>query len=337
MGRIAPPGCRLPRAAERCVRSRGRGRQRVRAIRDIPPAMSSQPNAIALASVLLTACGAATPRPNAPVADRIIALPGARAVSFDALADAIAGARIVYVGEHHDRESDHRVELAVIEALYARDPSLALGLEMVQHPYQEALDAFVAGEIDEATLLERIDWSERWGFDFALYRPMLVFAREHHLPIVALNAPTELSRAIVHDGLDGLDDVQRAALPELDLTNAAHRAMIDDALREHPGLDAARLDRFYAAQVVWDETMADRAARFMAREDAPAHMVVLAGTMHVQAGLGIPSRAARRGARPYVIVMPVAEGELDDALRADPPVADFVWVTPDPPPEDAHE
>jgi hypothetical protein len=60
-------------------------------------------------------------------------------------------------------------------------------------------------------------------------------------------------------------------------------------------------------------------------------MVVLAGTMHVRAGLGIPSRAARRGATPYAIVMPVAESELDGALHASPRVADFVWVTPDPP------
>lgn len=287
--------------------------------------------AITLASALLAACGAPASRTLAPSPERIVALPGARAASFDALADALLDARVVYVGEHHDRADDHHVELAVFEALYARDPSLALGLEMVQHPYQQELDRYVAGEIDEATLLERIDWRERWGFDFAFYRPLLTFAREHHLPIIALNAPVELSRAVVHDGIDGLDPVQRAALPELDLTNAVHRAMIEDALREHPGLDAARLDRFYAAQVVWDETMADRTARFMARDDAPARMLVLAGTMHVRGGLGIPSRAARRGARPYAIVMPVAQSELDDALHADPPPADFLWVTRDPP------
>ncbi len=284
---------------------------------------------LAVSIVLLGACGGSAPQPSVPEGRRIIALPSGRNVSFGAFADALEAAKVVYVGEHHDREADHHAQLAVLESLYARDPSLALGLEMVQHPFQAALDAFVAGDIDEDTLLSRIDWRERWGFGWPLYRPMFWFAREHHLPIVALNAPVELSRAVVRQGLDALDPAQRAALPELDLTNTAHRAMVEDALHDHPGLDATQLDRFYAAQVVWDETMADRAARFLARRGAPDRMLVLAGTMHVRAGLGIPSRAARRGAAPYVIVMPVAESELDEALRESPPVADFLWVTPD--------
>ena len=281
------------------------------------------------AASLAIACGAA-PRPLAsPERPRIVSVREGRDVAYDELAEALLGARAIYVGEQHDREADHRAQLAVLEAITARDPSVAVGLEMVPYTRQSALDDFVGGAIDEGTLLERIEWDERWGFDFSLYRPLFEHARAHRIPIVGLNAPRELTRQIAQGGLESLDDAQRAALPEMDFSNAAHRAMVEAALAGHPGMTPERLEHFYAAQVLWDETMADTAARFLAREGAPSRIVVLAGARHVQGGLGIPERAARRGLAPFVIVMPVRASELDESLRAEPPLADFLWVTPD--------
>lgn len=296
-------------------------------IRDIPDPMSRS-SSIALLATIAASCGPAA-APAAPARARIVEVDGARDVSFEDLVDALLEARAIYVGEQHDREADHRVQLSILEAIATRDPSVALGLEMVQHPRQAELDAFVEGTIDEAALLERLDWRRSWGFDFALYRPLFEHARAHRMPIVALNAPRELTRAIAQGGLGSLDEAQRASLPELDLSNAEHRAMVEESLAGHPGMTPERLDHFYAAQVLWDETMADTAARFLAADGAPARIVVIAGARHVQSGLGIPQRAARRGLSPFVIVMPVRASELDEALAADPPLADYLFVTPD--------
>jgi uncharacterized iron-regulated protein len=285
------------------------------------------PRSLTLLLALVTLACAKPSVASVPRA-RILALPSGEALSFDELTERLLEARVVYVGEHHDREADHAAQRAIVEALHRRDPSLAIGLEMVQRPQQAALDAYVDGVIDEATLLERIAWTERWGFDFALYRSIFALAAEHRLPMIALNAPSELTRAVARGGLDALSADQRAMLPaELDLTSAPHRRMVEDALRDHPGMSEAMLDRFYAAQVVWDETMAEQVAAFLER--SPARMVVLAGMMHVSAGLGIPDRAARRGAAPHAIVLPIMESELDEALRAEPPLADFLWVVPE--------
>lgn len=290
------------------------------------------PARLALPLLWITACGAPAPA-RTPEPPRIFATVDGRAVSFEALLDALMDARVIYVGEHHDRAADHRAQAAILEGLHARDASLALGVEMVQQPHQGALDAFVAGGLDERGLLEGLEWERRWGVDFALYRPLFVHARRYRVPLVALNAPTELTRAIARAGLDALDPQQRASLPELDLEDETHRAMIGAVLRQHPGLDDAGFERYYAAQVVWDETMADGVARTLSERtssgrEAPARMLVLAGAMHVRP-VAIPERAARRGARPYAIVLPVRQSELDEARRADPPIADFLWMTPD--------
>ncbi len=283
----------------------------------------------ALVAILaLGACaGAAEPEPL-----RIVDLRTGREAGFDRMVTDLAGARVVYVGEEHDRPEHHELQASIVRALHAHDPSLAVGMEMFQRPFQAALDAFVAGRIDEAELLRRTEWEERWGFGFEMYRPILEHARAHGLAVVALNAPKELTRAVARRGLGGLDDEERQALPEIDEGDARHRDMVRAALEGHPGLDDELLGRFVAAQLVWDETMAEAVAETLARDGAPARMVVLAGRMHVLEGRGVPRRAARRGAEPFRIVLPVS---ADDELAAwrgpeDERPADWLVVFPAP-------
>ena len=295
---------------------------------------------IALSAAALLGCGAAqasavreTPveaRSDAPIDVASLEMPPIVRVSDGApialgtLAAELASARVIYVGERHDQALDHRVQLEVIRlVMSAGDQPVALGLEMVQRPYQDVLSAYAAGTIDEEALLTGTEWRERWRLDFALYRPLFALARERGSAIVALNAPREWTRAVGRGGLESLDAETRAQLPELDLTSEAHRTMVMGALEGHPGMDAAMLERMYTAQVIWDETMADSVARTLAATTEPTRMVVLAGAMHVQHGLGIPARAARRGAGPHRIVCPITGDELGTD------VADYGWIVED--------
>jgi uncharacterized iron-regulated protein len=285
-----------------------------------PARLSSTISLVFLA--FLTACGGAAPRAETPTPtrdpllgtfldaeDRVVPLPEVLA--------RLEAARVVYLGETHDDPANHALQAALVEALYARDPSLGLGLEMVQRPFQPVLDEYVAGSLDETQLLSRLGWDERWGYDFAFYRPFFDLARAHRLPLRALNARSELTRRIGREGLDALTPEERAELPETDTTDAEHRAMVMAMLGDHPGLDDTKRERFYAAQLVWDETMAEEVARTLAAPDAPRHFVVLAGTGHVARGLGIPKRAARRGATPFIVVLPAdaCDSPADADLR----------------------
>jgi hypothetical protein len=57
-------------------------------------------------------------------------------------------------------------------------------------------------------------------------------------------------------------------------------------------------------------------------------MIVFAGRVHVKRGLGIPDRAARRGAVPYAVVLPVTDKELKAELKLarEERSGDFFWV-----------
>ncbi|MFO0712198.1 MAG: ChaN family lipoprotein [Sandaracinus sp.] len=273
---------------------------------------------------LLGGCGA-TMTPTERVARReLVRCSDGSPTNQGEFAAALEAARVVYVGESHDQEAHHLVEREVIATLLERDPSLAVGLEMVQRPYQAPLDAYVAGTIDEAAMLSGVEWAERWRLDFGLYRPIFELARAHHVPLVALNARRELTRAIARGGEASLDPSLRAELPaDMVRDDTEHAAFVRSLFGEHHAeMDPAMLERMLLAQLVWDETMGLTVAETMQREGAPHRMVVLAGRAHVERGLGIPRRAERRGVGPHVIVLPVSaeeRGELEGAC-------DFAWI-----------
>jgi uncharacterized iron-regulated protein len=251
-------------------------------------------------------------------------------IGLDAFFAALRTRQVVYVGERHDKPADHGVQYAILRQLHRDEASLAIGMEMFQVPFQEPLDRWSEGAIDETVLRAETQYDKRWGFDFSMYRPILEYARNRGLEVVALNAPRELVYAVAKDGVDELGPSMASRLPELDLEDEAHRALFDAEfdVGEHSIADSGATERYYQAQVVWDETMGSRVAATLDREDGPAKMVVFAGRVHVKRGLGIPARAAKRGAEPFVVVMPVTEAELKEELRLPPEArsADFFWA-----------
>lgn len=275
--------------------------------------------------------GATTPedivRAQTPPHSLIDASTG-ESVDMEAFRAALRTKAVVYVGERHDRPGDHGAQYTVLRSLYRDESSLAIGMEMFQVPFQEPLDRWSAGEIDETVLRRDTEYDERWGYDFSLYRPILEFARSRNLRVVALNAPRELAHAVAMSGVEGLDPELAASLPELDLDDAEHRGLFDQAFDagDHGGADM--VDRYYQAQVLWDETMGSRVAETLQGPDGPAMMIVFAGRVHVQRGLGIPDRAAKRGATPYIVVLPVTPSELKAELKkpASERAADFFWA-----------
>lgn len=246
----------------------------------------------------------------------------------EALYDRLLPARVIYVAENHDNPHDHAVQLQVIDGLHRRDPSLAIGMEMFKRPFQKWVNDFVSGKIDEAAMLEKTQWSERWGFDYALYKPILDYARAHQIPILALNERDEVTRQVSRQGLASLDPVDRDGIPDLDLTHAAHRARIKEAFDAHGAHGHGKLDfeNFYTAQVIWDETMAYEVASELGKPNAPRRIVVIAGGGHLRHPDAVPGRAEKRGAAPYQIVVPEIMREATPLPTLLEDAGHFLWL-----------
>lgn len=217
----------------------------------------------------------------------------AETVGFERLITELSGKRVVFVGESHDRYEHHLNQLEIICRLYRRDPSLVIGMEFFQQPFQGALDNYTSGHLGVPEMLRRTEYYTRWRFDFRLYEPILRFAQENNIPLVALNVPAELIGRITRSGIAGLDEAARAQLPDIDRSDSDYRRRLEAVFDQHPGSEDAPFEHFLEAQLTWDEGMAESAARYL-KENPGRTMVALAGSGHVAHRSGIPRRLARR-------------------------------------------
>jgi uncharacterized iron-regulated protein len=236
-----------------------------------------------------------------------------KTISFGEMVDRLIDADLICLGETHDSNLCHRVQLQIIEALYARDGRLGVGMEMFQRPYQKEIDRYFRGETDEEDFLKATEYHQRWGFDWSLYRPIVEFCRRNNLPLAALNAPKELTKRVSKVGYAALTDDEKKQLGEVDFQTKDHRDYWYERLPKMHGLKnptPEQKEHGYEVMTVWDDYMAASAAQFQ-QERTIRRMVVLAGSGHIERGFGIPMRAARRTGGKVATVRIEVGGDLD--------------------------
>ncbi len=236
----------------------------------------------------------------APKSTDKIVMPEARVVDLsalfdmDKLLDQVTDKQLVYVSESHDRYDHHLTQLAVLKAMYEKHPDVVLAMEQFFQPYQGALDRYISKEIDEVAFLNESEYFDRWRFDYRLYRPLLRFAYENGIPVIALNIEKEITRKVASGGIESLTDEESAKIPqEIDRDSEQYSKQLKEIFELHPHSDKRNFDFFVEAQLIWDEGMAERAAKHF-RANPEGHMVLVAGTGHLAYRTGIPNRLERR-------------------------------------------
>lgn len=241
----------------------------------------------------------------------------------------LEAAPVVYLGEIHDNETDHDSELTILTELYRRNRDLTLGFEMFQRPFQLYLTQYLLDEISESDLRDLTEYDDRWRFDWEFYAPLLRFAKVHHLPIVALNTPAEITNIVATEGLDNLDKKYYRYIPDrenLDFSNQDYLDDIKASFLAHIdgdyGNQAVQLENFTAAQILWDETMAEAIADY-SRVNSGQQFIAFVGQAHIYNNYGIPDRVARR--IPEIKPLQITVFLSSDQPQEDIELADFIW------------
>lgn len=272
--------------------------------------------------------------------NEIVHLATGRTFTEAELVDYLSRFNVIYIGEAHDSVNDHAAQLKILKGLYDKFPGqIALGMEMLRLPYQEAATKWSSGELSEKDFLR--EWTKSWG-QYEYYKEILGFVREKKIPLVALNR--EKSKKPMgelpagHAPVEKKAEEAKPAPPsepevEIDENDPYYEAYIDSFFAGHGEMGPDVKRTFLLGQLKWDETMADSAARFL-KANPGKKIVILAGGNHVRYGFGIPRRVFRRVPEPYAIVEPVIvqypEEKKDRLMDVDPPslplrTADFIW------------
>ncbi len=235
---------------------------------------------------------------------------------------ALASARFAFIGEKHDNQDHHQIELRLINHRLANQAGSAVVFEMLDDAQRPALDTLAADDsLDQ--MQRKLAWPAK-GWDFAVYGPLFQ-ASSKGGRLVAGNIGKKLIGEVYSKGESALAAEPRfSTVPAVTGQTRAH--FLDRIYQAHCAM-APRdtLGPMVAIQLAKDASMASAMA-----DNAPA--LLIAGGEHVRVDTGVPSHLQVRNAqasRVVIQLVEVTQGETSAKRTVDASgPADFYWFTP---------
>lgn len=230
---------------------------------------------------------------------------------------------VVFFGEYHNQSEIHQYELELLEAMYkAKGAKLALSMEMFEADNQSKLNNFLADTLSEENFLAA---SRPWPNYRTDYAPLVNFAKEKKMPVIAANVPRFLAAHVAKNNAstEGVEAQYQQWLPKH--TYAPEGAYKEKfyAQMSSPAapmkMPPQRLAAVYAAQCLKDDKMAESIAAFA---DAHQNMQILHinGCFHSDAHLGTAQKL--EALRPELKVAVITP--LERKQKGEKPAGDFV-------------
>lgn len=251
---------------------------------------------------------------------------------------------IIYVGEEHYNKYHIEAAVRILEQLISDGIQPTIGMEMFGWDGQTALNDYLSKDQPvKSVFLEQVRWKQNWGGVFEDYEPLVMFARDRHLSIRAMNPPKPLIRRVAKLGLEQARQEPEWAywgMQQEDIVDdPAYRTRIVDQLRRcHGGGTDEDYRTMYEASMVRDEGMAKTlVARLgeLHRDITGSRSMILSytGGGHIQYNLPVPARVIRRSSghvKQTTIYLTSFDadrrGDIQELLRDH--VADYIWLTP---------
>lgn len=258
---------------------------------------------------------------------------------FETMLAELAKSDVVFVGEQHDDRNTHRLEVAVLEGLMRRRGQLTVSLEMFERDAQQVLSDYLTGSVSEEEFLNQ---SRPWPRYASDYRPIVELARAHGWPVIAANVPRRLANQVSKEGLETLEKLSSSdrsyVAGSIECPSDDYRKRFVATISSHPMPGAEKMsaadndamhERFYQAQCIKDETMAEA----IAGASGPGHPLIVHynGAFHSDYTLGTAARVKRRLKNGRVAVVSMIPVDDLDTLRKPPKeerkIADFLVYT----------
>ncbi len=224
------------------------------------------------------------------------------------------GTDLVVFGELHGDPVGAAYQLALLKKLDRGVRPLAIAMEFFEADVQYALDAYLAGEMDEETFVKETKRNAAYA---KTHGPLVEWAKANGAPVLAANAPRKIVSGYRKSDLDydayreSLAEEERAWLPDA-------TTVVEDAYWERfAALMGEKMAKpFFKSQSLWDDAMAESMAKF--RDAHPNHRILfVVGGFHVTGGLGTITKYLQRRPNDKVSAL-VMSTSRDGSLAWDP-------------------
>ncbi len=247
-------------------------------------------------------------------------------VKYQKMINAAKEADVVFFGEQHNNPIAHWLELEVTKDLYhARNGEMIEGAEMFERDNQLILDEYLKGEITRSYFEQEARLWPNYKTD---YKPLVEFAKKHHIPFIATNVPRRYANIVYKHGFAALDTLSAEAksymaplpIPYSD-TVKCYKDML--AMMKQMGHNNPHLPK---AQALKDATMAYSIAKYAGNGKLFLHFEGAYHSDHHQ-GIIWYLNQYKPGLK-IVTISTVEQKDIDTLNKQYLNLADFIVVVP---------
>ncbi len=163
--------------------------------------------------------------------------------------------KYIFFGEYHNNPISHWLQFELTKELHAvHKKKLVLGAEMFEADNQFILDEYLNDLISSKNFQNEVRLWPNYNTD---YKPLVEYAKEHHLKFIATNIPRRYANMVYKKGINSLNDLSDLAKSYIvpldkftfDSTVTCYKDLMS-AMDGHGGINMA------TAQAIKDATMA---------------------------------------------------------------------------------
>jgi uncharacterized iron-regulated protein len=213
-------------------------------------------------------------------------------VTIDKIVTDMAEADVLFFGEEHNDSAGHYLENKIFRALHAQyGDQVVLSMEMFEADGQLGLNEYLNGFINE----DRFARDVRLWSNYKDYRPMIEYAKQNKIPVIAANPPRRYVNLVSRRGMRSLDSLSKDAkkfLPPLpyDTLTGRYREKFVEIMKGGPGGDNPNV---YYSQSLWDAGMGYNIYKYL-KENKHKKVFHCVGGFHTEEKLGTAAQLQMR-------------------------------------------
>ena len=234
-------------------------------------------------------------------------------------------ADVILFGEEHNSPMSHWLQLELTKDIYAECGNRTiLGAEMFESDGQTLMNEYLNGQISERSFEGQARLWDNYKTD---YKPLVEFARENNLAMIATNIPRRYASAVYMGGMESLEEFSEEAkswiapLPiQVDTSLSTYKEMFE------MGGDHGGLNLVYA-QAVKDATMAHFILENLEEESVFIHYN---GAFHNKNNEGIYWYLKQ--SRPDLTIVTISsqsQESIEELNESNTGVSDYILVIPE--------
>jgi len=255
------------------------------------------------------------------------------AVTVQQIIDAIEKSDAVFLGENHDDAVAHYLQLEILKKTfesYGKNRNVALSMEMFERDVQTIVDEYLKDLITEKKFL---DDSRPWNNYKIDYRPLVEYAKQNKLAVIAANAPRRYVNMVSRNGRGSISDLSPEAKKWLaplpyPAPSAEYAKKFNSLMGNMNGGDNHSLTKILDSQTLWDATMAFSIAEHL-KNNNNSLIIHLNGSFHTENRLGAAEQFLKFSPKAKVLVVTMRSEDnftkFDKAEHTD--LGDFVILT----------